>query len=478
LALTGVSPVLQVIDNSVGGGHDTVYYQGVTVPGTQQVIFGTLAVGTGIYTGGAVNFPSYDFILRVSNIRVNVTGLLNPNLPTPVTEQVFAGAQGVATLFQSNPIVVGYVLKSLNVSLTSVNYLVCLPSSSQSQPSFDVAVSELFAGAFKTPNAPAPTVAIPYPANIPGGEQGTFPTVGGIEANPLGTRIKFVVANIPSGVTALSVLNAIYGRTGQAHLELDLVSGGDIGTALSAGSTGSTSVAVSGGTVTVIYQVNTEDLSQIKTFDFAPSLVFGANQVTLTGTPSQINVTTSYAPSPATPGGTLTVPTTYLPYFANTGVPMNATLWNVCQTTLLFPFVSTNGVETGIAISNTSIDPGNINGGTAVPNTGACTLNFYGTVNNTAVSGVTGLPAPNPTGGATPYLQAAGTTNAFAIGASSLVPANFSGYLIAQCNYLYAHGFAYIAYQLGTTNGSTMGYVANVLVSRPITFPAEEALDN
>ncbi len=52
------------------------------------------------------------------------------------------------------------------------------------------------------------------------------------------------------------------------------------------------------------------------------------------------------------------------------------------------------------------------------------------------------------------------------------MPAGFNGYLIAQCNYLYAHGFAYIAYQLGTNVGSTMGYTANVLTSRPIGAPA------
>jgi len=107
---------------------------------------------------------------------------------------------------------------------------------------------------------------------------------------------------------------------------------------------------------------------------------------------------------------------------------------------------------------------------TATPNQGASTLNFYGTnalAPGTAVT-VLGVAAPNPTGGATPYTQVAGTSNAFAIGQAGLVPVGFSGYMIAQCNYLYGHGFAYIAYQLGTGNGATMGYVANVLPNRPI----------
>jgi hypothetical protein len=49
--------------------------------------------------------------------------------------------------------------------------------------------------------------------------------------------------------------------------------------------------------------------------------------------------------------------------------------------------------------------------------------------------------------------------------------------MIAQCNYLYAHGFAYIAYQLGTTIGSTMGYTANVLTVRPIPPAANVATE-
>ena len=169
-------------------------------------------------------------------------------------------------------------------------------------------------------------------------------------------------------------------------------------------------------------------------------------------------------------------PTSDIPDFTTaTPAPLNLSTWSLCQTTLLFPFVSTNGVETGIALSNTSLDPGHIGGGgaasTAATNQGACVLNFYGSLAATPGTATTvlGVQAPNPTGGATPYVQPAGTSNAFAIGMSGLVPAGFSGYLIAQCNYLYAHGFAYIAYQLGTTTGATMGYTANIINNRPIT---------
>jgi hypothetical protein len=57
LAVTSTLPVLQVIDNSVAGGHGTVYYQGTVIPGTSQVSFGLVAVGTGIYASGPVCLP-------------------------------------------------------------------------------------------------------------------------------------------------------------------------------------------------------------------------------------------------------------------------------------------------------------------------------------------------------------------------------------------------------------------------------------
>ena len=481
LGITGFSPVLQIIDNS-GGGNATVYYQGVLVGNqisngvqtvaSQQVIFGTLAVGTALYTGGPVSFPSYNFILRVSNIRVNVTGLPNPNIPTPVTETVFAGAQGVATLFQSLPITVGYVLRSLNVTQGTnpkpASYLVC--NSNGGGASFDVTVAELFAGAFKTPLAPPPTASIPAPANIPGGEQGTFTMAGGIEASPLGTRIKFVLANIPPGVTGLSVPNSIISADGVAsNLELDFVTGGDTGTSAPVGAPGSTTIPVANGTVTAVYQVNTENLAVIKKFDFTPTLIFGANAVTLTGAASQVTVTTSYAPSPATVGGAINVPTTYLPYFANTGVTTNGPTWSTCETDLLFPFVSTvGGFDTGLAIANTAADPFGTTG-----QAGTCALYYYGTGQVPA--------ATNPVTPTTTGMTAAIATGTVGMTTSAAyVGTNFSGYVIARCNFLYAHGYGFIlgltafapnsaAGGSALTGGTyfTQGYEALILANGP-----------
>jgi len=480
LSVTSTAPVLQVLDNSVngacgdGGGTRcaTIYYAGIVVPGTANVLFGTSATATGIYTAGAVVFPSYDFILQVSNVRVNVTGLLNPATPTPVTETVFAGAEGVASLFNSLPITVGFVLKSFTTSMAPIpppSYVVCEANPGQDSGwSFQLTVSELFAGAFKTALAPAPTDAIPAPANIPGGEQGSYPSAENITV--LGTRIKFVIANIPAGVTTVSVPNAIYGTGGSGQLELDIVTGGDTGTAAAAGATGSTALAPVGGAVTVIYQVNTELLSVIKSFIFQPQLQWAANAIVGAQTP--ITVTTSYSPSPAAPGGAIVVPTTYLPYFANTGTPLNGPGWGVCETDLLFPFITTqNGFETGIAISNTAADPFTYigAGGASLPLTtgqpGVCNLFFYGTGQSpAATSPVT------PTSTALTTI-AVGTTQDTVV--SPYLGTNYLGYVIARCQFLYAHGFAFFTNAApGITAAQQAGYTALVFTYPPsVTHP-------
>jgi len=472
LSVTGFNPVLQVLDNSVGGACDgacsTVYYAGTLVPGTSNVVFGTSGTAgkTGIYTNGVVTFPSYNFILQVSNIRVNVTGLLNPTVPTPVTETVFAGAEGVASLFNAVPETVGFVLKSFTATIGGLPvppYVVCKANPGKPPQdngySFQLTVTELFAGAFKTAAAPAATEAIPAPANIPGGEAGSFPSAETLTV--LGTRFKFVIANIPAGVSTVSVPNAIESGNGEGGevLELDLVTGGDTGTSgavIGSGTIPSTALTPVGGSVTVVYQVNVELLSVIKNFVFAPQLQWAANAIV--GAQPAITVTTSYAPSPVTPGGAIVVPTTYLPYFANTGTPLTGPAWFACETDLLFPFITTqNGFETGMAISNTAADPF---GTTGQP--GVCDLYFYGTGQAPAATSPVTKTATALTS------IAVGTTQDTVV--SPYLGTNYLGYVVARCYFLYAHGFAFFTNAApGITAAQQGGYTALVFPLTPGT---------
>ena len=143
---------------------------------------------------------------------------------------------------------------------------------------------------------------------------------------------------------------------------------------------------------------------------------------------------------------------------------------------MLFPFVTNQaGVfETGISIANTSKDPN----GQAKNQNGTCTLNFYGQggTNPVAVTAPNGNEA-GTAGSPAPYL--AGETYVFtlsqALSQNGTTPpaGGFGGYMIAQCNFQFAHGFAYIVYSpssVGVTGGqlnssaTTMGYLALVLV--------------
>ena len=112
-----------------------------------------------------------------------------------------------------------------------------------------------------------------------------------------------------------------------------------------------------------------------------------------------------------------------IPRFADTSKAVNDFTISKCATHLLFPFVTNQaGFDTGLAISNTSQDPY----GTSTQ-TGTCTLNFYG---DTAPAAFT-----------TPADVAAGTT--WTTTAMSVAP-GFQGYVIADCQFQYAHGFAFV----------------------------------
>ena len=228
---------LQILDPTAA--HNPVYYSG-TVSGS-QVTFGSAAT--------AVNFPNYAFVIQVSNVRVNVSGTY-PSVPQAVTETVFAGTQGVASLFTPTAATVGYIRNALSVqgngtttytgagsatagtAASVMTYPVCVGQADVA--AFAVTVSELFAGAFKT-QTPAATSVAPYglapaSANIPGSESGSLIAPTGLSSSigtaNSGTRIKFVFNNIPANVTLsvpLSITSGpIAGFSGDYNLAMTL----------------------------------------------------------------------------------------------------------------------------------------------------------------------------------------------------------------------------------------------------------------
>jgi hypothetical protein len=192
-----------------------------------------------------------------------------------------------------------------------------------------------------------------------------------------------------------------------------------------------------------------------QTFAIPVEMIFAKNSTPATTT--AVTVLVAYAPAAAA----LTGPATGVPTFAvSTATPIAASVINPCQTTLLFPYVTNyqGTYETGLAIANTTTDNlGTAGATTATPTNGSCVINFYGNQAQPAAW-------PTPTVGA--WSTAAGSPSP--VYANTLTAmtglTNFTGYAIASCNFLDAHGFAFITdYTLGGADAFAQGYLAVVV---------------
>lgn len=213
-------------------------------------------------------------------------------------------------------------------------------------------------------------------------------------------------------------------------------------------------------TVTAVWEVINSNTSTNQNFDFGVFLAYSSNVANSQPATGPITVSMSYSPIPpqsaANTGTVLASGAATIPRFIDLGTGDNKTIAtiNICVTNLLFPYVTTiTGFDTGIAISNTSMDPF----GTGLQN-GACTLNWYGNNNG----GTTNTPIPSSTtatSGAPTIL--AGTTWVTDAAATGMAGTGFTGYMIAQCNFQYAHGYAAVT-DIGS-RGILSAYLALVM---------------
>ena len=342
-----------------------------------------------------------------------------------------------------------------------------------------------------------------------------------------GTRLKAVFTNIPAGITlyvstynvtnssgvvtpgsgaSTWAINATLAGTATLNVsEAVLISAGTASETAVDGSTFSSLVVAgtttgpsgepivplapssTGGVATAIWEVTNAQPSVVEKFNFnvyiayvaAPgsgitaSNPYGLPQITsILGQPVN-NVSLSFAPEPSQGAFSAsfgpTAQATIIPRFAVAN-PSNGpfTTISLCQTTLLYPFVtnspvgSTGGFDTGIAVANTSMDPFGTkpypiaNTNSALPQVGSCTLYPYGNTISSA-GALSAAPAvkqgcdmiSNPVPGTNcfPIVQP-GTVQA--VNASNMFT-GFQGYVIAVCNFQYAHGYAAVT-DLGLRN--------------------------
>ena len=199
-----------------------------------------------------------------------------------------------------------------------------------------------------------------------------------------------------------------------------------------------------------------------------------------------------------------------VPRFQNLNAPVNLLSVVRCSCNLLFTFVTNaatagGNFDTGMAIANTSLDPGNlpptIYGYRASAQTGPVQLWYYnrnGTpaaepnflnqgntqcTNATTAGSCSGTLTNIPPGGMLTYVLSSGgyiaPNSPTVLGPPVLLGApGFQGYMIAQAGFQYCHGFAFISRQgagFDSTNFA-MGYLALVLDSPglPRTFSTGE----
>ena len=495
-----LSPTVTVTTPLIAGSSTNVNVSVTGATGTP-----TVTVSGSTITLSGVVIPVGGTTLTVSNVRVNATaipstsggapsnlsiqGFLSGSNTTPgslaavpvayVTNGLAASSIGADSAFASTNKIYTTAANLAAASTTSA-FGVCgsLNNSTTTAgfANFYVKVAENFVSAFKTQGeellgAASGTRFKVTVTNIPTGLNLYMPVV-------INQRTVTAVGPVVVGVTASAQaqISESAATNGTANQQVAVTTPAQFtpgsgfftnfsttdGTTLGATSNSATGglfqVPVSNNTATAIYEITADAEGSIDTFVIPVYLQTGTNAL-----PSQstsMSVAVSFAPVT----GASTIPS----FAVGTSTTTTAMLsFTGCTTTLLFPFVSNaSGFETGIAISNTTIKTtptGFVNGVTTTVESGTCNLAFFGTGGTNPAT----VQAPNPNeGGTAPY--ATQETYAFtlsqALAVNSANPATFTGFILAQCNFRYAHGFAYITYGgLGTPNAVAMGYLAELL---------------
>ena len=465
-------------------------------------------------------------VYRITNIRANVSGFSGAALQgtQQLNASVSISSSTSVTLNQAFQ-TAGFVQTSLTVAtrnlnntggLGTVNFNQCASEGSVTNVGI-LQYSENFGTAFKVRNSPASNAqGASLVQNIPGtiyNSESGFEIASG--ASPLspngvtgladyGTRLQAAFHNIPSGVRMFVSLNNVTNSSvGTVTNSAQLVATGpypasaapDTSSTVSTGTLAgfpviSATTTVGGipmveiipdatGSAYAVWESIANNPAALDTYNFLFSQLYsatsGINSPPIPAGASSVvtTVNMSYAPVPPTGSSASTIASwatasssLTIPRFADTSTALTAYQIIICETTLLFPFVTNiDGFDTGLAISNTTSDPF----GTK-QQVGVCNLFAYGAIGQptsspTTLAGAACTSSSTATGlfcmpgtGTTGYNILPGTTSATL--ASAVAP-GFEGYIIAVCNFQLAHGFAFVS-DVGARN-LAMGYLALVV---------------
>jgi hypothetical protein len=455
-----------------------------------NVFQGTVAGNSVIFTGIPVDPPGTtgQRIFRITNVRANANAVSAPGangIPGQIIGLISAtpatGPGGLTSSFSiNNPqVVVGFVQSSLTTSITGtisgkspaiasdIGILQCVGKGVGTSVGV-LNYTELFPTAFKTHTVAGSSITAQntlglvynsesgyYNPALPSGycPSATSNCTGLAD---MGTRLRAVFNNVPNGVSIFVSVNnlnssgtssPVSGTFAQLVSSEGTVDGATGFTPVSATSStggGIWQVPITNGSGEAVWEVVAANPLALQTYSFAYYATATASPSTNSPAIGTATVNMWYAPTAptfaASAGGTAQNASVPIPRFVDASTATNAIAVTICRTNLLYPYVTSQaGFDTGLAISNTSTDPF----GTAAQ-AGPCTLYFYGT--------------NAPASYTTPSSVASGTT--WSNLATTLAP-NFTGYVIALCNFQYAHGFAFIS-DVGARN-LAMGYLALVI---------------
>jgi len=494
-----------VLGTGSGGGKGLLQYTGA-VPNVYQGIL--TAANTLTFFNVPIDPPGTSvaapvLTLRITNVRANASALGAPTgfSSTSITE--FISTSAGFTI--SNPsqtvanVLTGLVSKSVGGISTSISTSVVagLAYSSGSAPNLTqcssnslsssssvtsvlveyVNFTEGFATATKQRYALTGQASEGIPGNATNAESnfllnGNTTTYGNAD---YATRVRIVFSGLQTGVTIYvpttlpsntTVGGGTLGQAGAGNniptedMALTTATAGSESIAFSQAANSTTSYlptaisatvagyyggfaapTITAGSAEAVYEVTSQTAvspNTIESFSVPVLVTYSASPATNSPGLGSTTVTVDFAPI----SSVVTAASSPVPRFISTSANLNGYAIIGCVTNLLFPFVTNQaGFDTGIAIAATSQDPF----GTALQS-GTCTLNFYGS----------GAPAAFTT----PVVTAGTVYTTLA----STVSAGFQGYMIAQCKFQFAHGFAFITDGFGGPGrGLSEGYLPLII---------------
>ncbi|MXY69665.1 MAG: hypothetical protein F4Y47_14085 [Acidobacteriia bacterium] len=390
--------------------------------------------------------------VRLTNIRVNAAqagvGSDARSGAIPIEAAVSMSSAGGSVVLEAGTLPVAHAAPGVSALARSVQAgRLC----SEGEAFGEVRVLEGFASAFKA------VAGHSLEPGRPGWRDDYYPTAAGTAARPGPTRLRIGFSALPEGISiAAPVAPVCASEGGAAGLRLGLVQGASAsglgGTVVPDGMARDVPLTVSeAAEAFAVYQVLATDPSAQEEC----RIQFRLNQSATDGPAirgGRVTVDASLAPiGPAASGGPLGEGPRFV---APERVPRPSFPVGECGTTLFFPFVTNQTTfDTAVVLVNTSADP---LGTRYQP--GSCALTFHGV----------GLEGEQPPTFRRMFEIDAGEQVAFRLSSGNAARGvdplpDFQGYLVAQCSFQYAHGFAFVTEQVGGASVLAQGYLAEVV---------------